>query len=353
MDRPKHPVEMATDSETPVEMATNSEAPAETVSETQALLDMLKPRATTAKASPNTKKTPKYLSPTSLRLLETNPNDYYLRYILGVPRSPQTKPMAIGSAFDARVKARLTEDVLGQSDIFEQLFETQVEKPLQDWCREHSAKILQDYIACGAYVELLNELKDADSVRFEFDAEIAVSYDDGFSVPIFGKPDFYAHLKSGANLIYDWKVNGYCSKASPHPGSVRLYESTGQTKAYDAGTLMFHGIPYNAMATLKPEWEDQLLFYIMSAADPQHAADPWLAGIEQLAFLAPGRMRVAQHRLIISENKFEQLRLRLRRAWEGVLSGHYFLTVSRDENDARIAGLDRMDPSIRFAALYR
>jgi hypothetical protein len=313
----------------------------------------LPPVANTSKSSPNVKKTPKYLSPTSLRLLETNPNDYYLRYILGVPRSPQTKAMAIGSAFDARVKARLTEDVLGQPDIFEQLFETQVEKSLQDWCRPHSAGILQEYISCGAYMELLNELEGSEDVRFEFDAEIIVRYDDGFAVPIFGKPDFYAHLKSGANLIYDWKVNGYCSKASPHPGYVRLYETTGQTKAYSGSVLMFHGIPYSPTAVLKPEWEDQLLFYVMSAASPAHADHPWLAGIEQLAFLSPERMRVAQHRLTIPQAKFDHLRTRLRRAWEGVQSGHYFLTVSRDENDARIAQLEGTNPATRFASLYR
>lgn len=305
------------------------------------------------KGSPNVKKTPVYLSPTSLRLLETNPNDYYLRYILGVPRSPQTKAMAIGSAFDARVKARLTVDVLGQPDIFEELFATQVEPSLQDWCREHSAKILEEYVSCGAYVELLNELENAEDVRFEFDAETLVRYDDGFAVPIFGKPDFYAHLRSGANLIYDWKVNGYCSKASPHPDYVRLYEVSGQTRGYSAAVLMFHGIPYSPTSTLKPEWEDQLLFYIMSAAAPQYAEHPWLAGIEQLVFSSPTRMRVAQHRLIISQTKFDQLRIRLRRAWEGILSGHYFLTVSREENDARIAQLEQTNPATRYAALYR
>ena len=54
-------------------------------------------------------KTPRSLSYSSMTLWEKNPEEFYLRYLAEhpAPRLPQEPPMAVGSAFDAYVKAAL------------------------------------------------------------------------------------------------------------------------------------------------------------------------------------------------------------------------------------------------------
>ena len=63
-------------------------------------------------------RTPKYISPSALKLFEKNPTEYYLKYLADAhpPRSPQTQPMSVGSAFDAFVKVGQLELGLVQSD---------------------------------------------------------------------------------------------------------------------------------------------------------------------------------------------------------------------------------------------
>lgn len=299
----------------------------------------------------------KYLSPSSLKTFESNPNNFVLKYVLGTERPGQTRPMSIGSAFDARIKAKLTVDLLGLADPFEELFETQVEEPLRDWCRENSAYLLKCYEEYGAYSALVSELSNCENIQFEFNARTDVVFEDGFTVPIFGKPDLYGHLKSGANIVFDWKVNGYCSKASPHAGYVRLYNQHGDSGGHATiSHMLFHGLTYSPVATLRPEWRDQLIFYIWAIEAPE---EEWLAGIDQLVFngrsnlAGEKEMRVAQHRLRIDDSLKLDLRARVRKAWEAIQSGHYFTQLSKEQNDQKIADMAGIDPNIRFAMLYR
>jgi hypothetical protein len=46
-------------------------------------------------------------------------------------------------------------------------------------------------------------------------------------VPLFGKPDVFFMNAEGAHVVFDWKVNGYCSKSavSPAPGYKRIRDT--------------------------------------------------------------------------------------------------------------------------------
>ena len=83
-------------------------------------------------------RTPKSLSYSSMTLWEKNPEEFYLRYLAdhAAPRLPQEPPMAVGSSFDAHVKANLYEALFGKTNPkfeFAAIFESQVEPQCRDF----------------------------------------------------------------------------------------------------------------------------------------------------------------------------------------------------------------------------
>ncbi len=148
------------------------------------------------------------LSPTSLKKFETEPDAFVMHYVLNHPRTPQTRAMAIGSAFDARIKAYLMVEIQGKPDIFEELYLSQVEKHNQAWAYTRSEELLQKYIASGAVTFLRRELEGCKDLQFEFAATKSLIYEDGFVVPLFGKPDLFFRNPEGLNVVFDWNTMG-------------------------------------------------------------------------------------------------------------------------------------------------
>lgn len=182
--------------------------------------------------------------------------------------------------------------------------------------------------------------------RFEFDVNKSLVEKDVHSntalatVPLFGKPDCFFMNFQSARVILDWKVNGYCSKASPAPGYVRCRGLDGHnTGAHKSVMLInFKGIDVAIGGTFKKEWEDQLIIYTWLLGDGTVSFDPneWIVGIEQLACNSP-KLRVASFRLTRSKTAAEALWARLVRMWNAVQRGHYFLDLSPEESDERVA----------------
>ncbi len=162
-------------------------------------------------------KTPRSLSYSSLSLFEKDIEEFYMRYLAdkAAPRLPQEPPMAVGSAFDAFVKAALHSQLFGVSSNpqfeFGTIFESQVEPQCRDFAREAGKHVFECYVLCGAYDELLGWLqKSIEPPRFEFTLTGTIG-----GAPFLGKPDvrFVLDLGEGRiSVIDDFKVHGYCSK---------------------------------------------------------------------------------------------------------------------------------------------
>lgn len=314
-------------------------------------------------------RTPKYLSPTSLKTFEGNPIDFYINYLADdrPERCPQTVPMAVGSSFDAYCKSYLHEALFGRNVDpkfgFTNLFEAQVETQNRDRALLDGAWAFKQYKQSGALADIILELNQAiGRPTFEFDVLGAVNgYREGVTidleVPIFGKPDVRFINREGCHVIYDWKVNGYYSKGntSPKPKYVKILDGWLFTTAKNSrnhnmahpDTIIreYKGMRIGShfLEEVDPEWADQLATYAWLMGEP--VGSETIVGIDQLCCADSGTqylpmIRVAQHRARISENWQFGLLKRYQDLWNRITSGHYFSDLSLEESIARCKELD-------------
>lgn len=295
---------------------------------------------------------PEYLSPSAVALYRKSPRDYYLQYLADVrPERPaQTKPMSVGSAFDAYTKSDLHYKVFGHYGAdgqfeFQRLFEAQVEVQNREWALEAGRACYNVYKGTGALIDLLTEIqKGIGEPRFEIDIRTTVGKTRTFDgVPILGKPDCLFRNHEGANIILDWKVNGFCGRGvvSPMKGYLKLRPGGGSHK--ECFPIMHKGMMINKMHRLEElnsDWAAQLGQYGWSMGE--QPGSEFIAWIDQLACGHSGtEIRVATHRSLIGSafqlatlNEYVTL-------WEAVTSGYIFRDMSREDNDALCATLSQ------------
>jgi len=307
---------------------------------------------------------PKYISPTSLKTWESNRDEYYLKYLAEVraPRLPQTRPMSVGSAFDAIVKSHLHWQLFGnygKDNAYEPaaIFEKQVEPHNRDWAKEAGQHVFEVYHGCGALADLFLELGGAVSdPRFEFDLLGELETEIG-GVPIMGKPDIYFMNGEGGRVIDDWKVNGYCSKStiSPMPGYVMCRDgwppsekkpsARNRMPHKDCVPELYKGIKINAQQYLEDrneDWATQLSIYAWLLGEEVGSQD-LIVGVDQICGQpGPERpwLRVASHRMKVGFDFQINLRTRLAMAWHAITEGHIFESLSRQESQERCQELE-------------
>ncbi len=302
-----------------------------------------------------------YLSPTSLGIYYEDPERFYRQYmsVNKMPRDPQTQPMSIGSAFDAYVKSYLHECLYGKNNdpkfAFDAIFNAQVEEHNRKWARDHGKYCFEQYKSSGALADLMLELSNGSDQRFEFEVRGTVNgYREGNSVEIagvtlLGKPDVSFITSEGAHVILDFKVNGYCSKASPAPGYVRM-RGAGRTNFghhKNAFPMKENGILINVASTLetiKEDWANQLAIYGWLCGQP--VGSDFIVAIDQLACVSSSvglpTIRVAEHRIKISPEHQMKVFNRCCELWDIVHSDHFFRDMSLEDSIARCQLLDAM-----------
>lgn len=301
---------------------------------------------------------PKYLSPTSIGIWQKNRDQFYLYYLCETktPRDPQTEPMAVGSAFDARVKSWLVERLLGKRPQFEfeTLFNAQVESHNRDAALKAGNEVFDAYVKQGALADLLLDLEGCiGEPRFEASLEAPVTMSGLFGdVPLLGKPDIYFITKLGARIIFDWKVNGYYSARpiSPKPGYVRQRTADPRTngRSHDkAMVIAVNGIKVSAMhplCSVDASWAAQVSIYAWLLGEP--IGSQFIAAIDQIAVAKDvfdmREYRIAQHRSVITEAFQVELFKTAHAIWHQIKSGHIFDDRSREESDAHCKMLDEM-----------
>jgi len=294
---------------------------------------------------------PRFLSPSSIKTFENNLEDYVTKYLLKnrPPRPPQTQPMSVGSAFDAYAKSYLYHGLFGNygpENTYDKdvIFESQVEKHNWDWARIAGQICFDKYRDCGALADLMSDLQKAvGPPRFEFSVEDFIEFN-GFEVPLLGKPDIYFINELGVRVIYDWKVNGYCSKrnTSPMKGYICCRDLRNQDRYQHKDAVLgpYKGVTINVMMCLEDgnkEWADQLSIYSWLLGEPI-GGENVVFGIDQIT--GPSCSRISSHRLRIKPAWQFNLAARACQIWEIVDSGHIFREMSREESDAKMQQLE-------------
>lgn len=305
------------------------------------------------------------MSPSSLGCYEKDKEEYYLRYLAHEkpPNPPQTKPMSVGSAFDAQVKAFLHKRFVDDANpayTLDALFETQVESQNRDFAGPAGEYVFECYRSSGALADLILELNTIIGVpSFEFTLSGLVHSDIG-AIPVSGKPDIYFINRYGAKVMYDWKVNGYCGKAnvSPRKGYLKVRDafpvgcfelaSRNQGMHKDCVPMNMLGININSAIYLEsadPEWAKQLTIYGWMVGE-EVGSKLLIKGIDQIVHTGKvynGRplLRVASHRSRVSVDFQYQLLGRLAAAWDIICSDHFFRDLSKEKSQEKCATLDR------------
>ena len=294
---------------------------------------------------------PKYMSPSSLKTFESDREEYYVKYLADnrPPRFPQTKPMCVGSAFDAYVKAYLYGKLVGENPEYEKqaIFEAQVEKHNWDFAREAGQHVFDEYKRSGALVDLMTELQTSINVpRFEFSVEGTIE-GNLCSVPLLGKPDIFFMNNEGARVILDWKVNGYCNDrlTSPKKGYVKIRGKCRNNGLphKDCYPEVYKGLRINKheyIENVDKDWAAQLSIYSWLLGEEPGSLD-LVIGIDQICG-PPTNLRVASHRLRASSEYQMNLLFRLQKAWQAIDSGYIFTDLNREESDKKCNHLDKV-----------
>ena len=305
-----------------------------------------------------------YLSPTSVSVWRKDRSEFYLNYLADnrPPKIPQTQPMSIGAAFDAYVKSYLHERIFGKGANplfdFDTLFENQVEPHNRDWALKHGAHVFNSYRDCGALSDLMLDLNDAESEpQFEMQITGRVVHsacDNG--IILLGKPDIHFINRGGAFIVYDWKVNGYCSEktTSPKKGYIKIYDayvpkiSKGNGQPHkDCHLMRVDGIYINISFTMDQVdrgWADQLSIYSWMLG--AKVGSKFVVAIDQIVGKGSGfeypYLRVALHRCRVDSEYQVVLHNEIADIWNRIKVGPtaIFDDMTPSESAARCEVLD-------------
>jgi len=287
----------------------------------------------------------KYLSPSSIACFQESEEEFFLRYMVRVPRAPQTQAMAAGSAFDACCKAYIlvevckeeigplmdqTNDNLEQKlkkygtvyepvqydsdksdhmNAYECLLAESVESQNVSWARDVGKRIFVDYRACGALENLLGDMEPGTCKPIDSLEKVV----DG--IPLLGKPDLmYRSRRFSLQVVDDWKCNGFCTSrtVSPTPGYVDMFPS----RAMHKNCILELGAGMSINTQVVPEiYKLQLVIYKL-------LADADVVGISQLVFDNKSQLRVAKHRYRVSDSLSQEVVNDAKFLWNCVLDYH-------------------------------
>ena len=291
----------------------------------------------------------KYMSPTSLMLHESNPEECYMRYISDnpPPRMMQTEPMSVGSAFDAAVKGRLNVDLgLGLAFTADDLFYSSVEPHNRDFAQGAGEVVMDGYVADGSYSRLLRLLGGATDVWMDYDSQFEW---DG--VPVFGKPDLGFSVlctdeqvsrgrldRALWRVVLDWKVNGFCSKSGGRAVA-------GHSRHKDFFPCWVGPLEVSCESYLEhreKKWATQTCVYsVMDALTlGLDLEDEPLVLIDQVLCRDGSYVGTMEHVSGLSVGFRDSVRSRFVSAWDVWNSDWFFRDLTRAESMEKCAALD-------------
>jgi hypothetical protein len=235
---------------------------------------------------------------------------------------------------------------------FENLFETQVEPQNRDFALNAGKHCFDCYIHSGAYSDLIDDLEQSKyEPQFEFTLEGEIE-----RVPLIGKPDLrYIHW-TDADIIFDWKVNGYCSKGNTSPAKLYSMVKDGQDGKPSRNNGQAHPdfVPFNYngfkigshyLEDVNKDWGTQLSIYSWLLGESIGSED-FIVRIDQLCCKENKNgnpfLRVANQYARISKDFQVTLLTRLQDCWRVINSGHIFQELTLEESEEKCELLDQM-----------
>ena len=253
-------------------------------------------------------RTVEYLSPSSLRMLEEEPVEFYRRRCGpkdDMPdREPQGYPAAVGSAFDAVVKSLIAVDLGLPCPKLKPMLKEKIENDThRKQAISEGLRLGAAYVACGA----MDALK-RDGITAIEPGECIKKV---FGIPVRG--DLDAILRDAVPA--DWKVigSGAPGTRSPTQGYARLW--TTKKPGLDMGPHKKHGAP---LEKYQESWATQLTMYGWLLGWPVKL--PMEYAVDEVVVGNMGHVRVAQHRGTISTDFQRSLRARLKAAWKRIVT---------------------------------
>jgi len=147
-------------------------------------------------------------------------------------------------------------------------------------------------------------------------------------------------------VIHDWKVNGYCSSASPKKGYMQLYDA-GKRMGFHKNSVpkMVDGLYVNNgeyLEDIDRSWARQTTIYswILGA----EVGEDFIVSIHQLVF-RNGKMRVGVYKNNVGEKFQKDLWNQILEIWDRIQEGKIF----DSDNEARIRVLE----DTAFSSLMR
>ena len=276
-------------------------------------------------------KYPSYLSPSSLKVFERQPNTFYLQRMAPdpIPYEPQSLPAAVGSAFDYYVKIDLVkkgviEESIFRDRIFRDIWNPTQKDKLQDkstahamWVTNVSEEHSDEAEKFGKFLFDKYRYNGYKPEIFE-DIEIHRHYNllPDPVVPLFGKLDATVRGPDGDVEPFDWKTSGYGSESGMSP-------KKGYSQAYRDGQPIGAHKDYSPdvpMHEINPEWAAQLCVYGWIMGKP--IGVPFYGQIEGL-FIRSHAITVAKYRAEITQEFQIQLAARFRMAWLSIKTGSF------------------------------
>ena len=301
-----------------------------------------------------------YISPSGIATwTKEGPEAFYMKYLSDtkLEGDPQTRPMSIGSAFDAYAKSYLYEAIFGKNHNpqfeFQSIFETQVEACNRDWALCHGKQCFENYTTSGALADLLLDLQQAsESPRFEFEVRGGVKHKtmDTGGLVLLGKPDCYFINKDKHPVILDWKINGWCAKSSksPAPGFVRIRHCNGthpkQLHHKDCVLGIRNGVTVNLAKRLEDvdeSWAGQLATYGWLCGE--EVGNEFITIIHQAVCKPTAgfpEVRFAEHSTWVSPEYQHKYLEKAVEIWSIIHSEHIFRDLSPEESAIRCKTLD-------------
>jgi hypothetical protein len=252
--------------------------------------------------------------------------------------------MAIGSAFDARIKCHLYKKFkCGDDPQYEidSMFPAQVEPQCRDMAWKDSEIVFNKYLNSGAYTSLCSELEGSlGPPRFELSIQADISCDELVGpVPILGKPDIMYINREGCRVIHDWKVNGYYSNSppSPKPGYVSIWPGGDNHK--NCFPTYYKGIKVNSLGFTDKEWGEQLSMYAWILGE-QIGGDYVLTVDQLVCNKIKNEIRFGKHAGTVDHNFQVNLFKDMHRRWYALKQGHVFTDLDFEQSRAMCKAID-------------
>lgn len=248
------------------------------------------------------------ISYSNYRTWNADRDQWVIRYIVRY-RQKQTRPMAVGTAFDAYVKAYLEDRPVSFRQIAEE-FHPEMHKV--------GSQLLVQYIQMGAYQRLQELIADR-----PFSTSDKLLFGKSPSgVPLCGIPDLVTY-----NAILDWKVNGAPPgrKQSPAPGYGKLFEYKPIKRRARR----------KATRTGKDEWWEQIVFY-------RWMVNRMIGIIHQCTWSRTG-MQCSEYVLEPTDEFARGLDLAVAKMYEQIENDHIYDELSVSESRERVAMIKEVD----------